>query len=50
VGDTLQSISARYGIGWHTLFLMNNSTLLNPIDVLPGSLHRAAWHGMKRRT
>ncbi len=36
VGDTLQSVAERYGIGWHTLFLMNNSTLLNPIDVQPG--------------
>jgi hypothetical protein len=34
----LQSVSEKFGIGWHTLFLMNNSTILNPVDVLPGLL------------
>ena len=40
--STPSSWATRCSIGWHTLFLMNNSTLLNPLDVLPGLLLSAA--------
>ena len=49
--DTLQGIAGVYGLHWMTLFLMNNHTLLNPADLVPGNvMQRMVNANVTRRT